>query len=224
MRMFLFLFLSPTVLASIQPPFPVTGFYAPIPVFPSNTFPLLHTADNRVTLSNLRNLQKSTVVPSDYARKEAGLDIGETVSVEETTEVVTIDEEWNTTTGVYYSEYDTTEEIPAKTPRVLISRDEKVLVGRDEKSLIGSFPNIEHHQASNHVGGAAHHQQGQEGHRGGHPQHQQEDVYKEHEATSNTIDLLDAKKFELIHNFEQQGGVEEVKDGRRCINKVRVAL
>ena len=109
-------------------------------------------------------------------------------------------------------------------PTVLASIHEKGLSGRNVKSLIGSFPNIENHQASNHVGGAAHHQQGQEGHRGSHPQHQQEDVYKEHEATSNTIDLLDAKKFELIHNFEQQGGVEEVKDGRRCINKVRVAL
>ena len=108
--------------------------------------------------------------------------------------------------------------------RVLISKDDKVLAARDEKSLIGSFPNIEHHPASNHVGGAAHHHQGQEGHSGSHPQHHQEEVYKEEEATSNTVDLLDSKKFELIHNFEQQGGTEEVKDGRRCINKVRVPL
>ena len=238
MRMFLFLFLSPTVLASIQPPFPVTGFTAPIPGFPSNTFPLFHPVDDkaaRVTFSNLRNLQQPQVVSPEYVRKDAETGIGgeettETVTIGEewntTTEGSTIGKEWNTTTGVKYkdSEYDTTEDALAKTPRVLISKDETVLVGRDEKSLIGSFPNIENHQASNHVGGAAHHQQGQEGHRGSHPQHQQEDVYNEHEATSNTIDLLDAKKFELIHNFEQQGGVEEVKDGRRCINKVRVAL
>ena len=238
MRMFLFLFLSPTVLASIQPPFPVTGFTAPIPGFPSNTFPLLHPVDDkaaRVTFSNLRNLQQPQVVPSEYVSKEAESGIGG----EETTEDVTIDEEWKTTTEgltideegdkttwVKYkdSEYDTTDDTLAKTSRVLISRDEKVLAGRDEKSLIGSFPNIENHQASNHVEGAAHHQRGQEGHSGNHPRHHQGEVYKEHEATSNTINLLDAKKFELIHNFEQQGGVEEVKDGRRCINKVRVVL
>ena len=240
--MFLFLLLSPPVLASIQPPFPVTGFTAPIPGFPSNTFPLLQPVDDkaaRVTFSNLRNLQPYHVVPSDYVRNEEGSSVGETGSVEETTEDVTRDEEWktttedvtideerNTTTGVDYkdSEYDTTEATLAKTPRVLISRDEKVLVGRDEKSLIGSFPNIEHHPATNRVGGAALHHRGQEAHRGSHPQHKQGEVYNEHEATSNTIDLLGAKKFELIHNFEQQGGVEEVKDGRRCINKVRVPL
>ena len=176
-------------------------------------------------------------MPSDYLRKEAGDGIGESVSVEETTvEGETRDKEWTTTTEdvtseeeqnttkVHYkdSEYETTEDAPAKTPRVLIRRDEKVLAGRDEKSLIGSFPNIENHQASNHVGGAAHRHRGQEIHSGSHPRHHQGEVYKEHEATSNTINLLDAKKFELIHNFEQQGGVEEVKDGRRCINKVRV--
>jgi hypothetical protein len=74
------------------------------------------------------------------------------------------------------------------------------------------------------VEGAAHHPRGQEGLSGSQPRYPQGEVYKEHEATSNTINLLDAKKFELIHNFEQQGGVEEVKDGRRCINKVRVVL
>ena len=55
-------------------------------------------------------------------------------------------------------------------------------------------------------------------------ENKQGEVYDEHEATDNTIDQ-DAKKFELIHNFEQQGGEEEVKeDGRRCINKVRVLI
>ena len=109
-------------------------------------------------------------------------------------------------------------------PTVFASIHEKVLAGRDEKSLIGSFPKILHHPASNLVGEAADHHRGQEGHRGSHPQHKQGEVYNEHEATSYTIDFLDARKFELINNLEKQGGVEEVKDGRRCIKKVGAPL
>ena len=109
-------------------------------------------------------------------------------------------------------------------PTVLASIHEKGLSGRNVRSLIGSFPNIRHPQASNHMGGAADHQQWQGGPSGSYPQHHQGEVYNKKNATSNTIDLLDAKKFELIHTFEQQGGVEEVKDGRRCIHKVRVPL
>merc|ERR1712013_726994 len=44
--------------------------------------------------------------------------------------------------------------------------------------------------------------------------------YGEHVALSNKIEVGQVKKFEVIHQLAQEGGKEEVKDGRRCVNKV----
>jgi hypothetical protein len=77
---------------------------------------------------------------------------------------------------------------------------------RGEKALLGSFPFP-----------------GQRG-----PAQQPPGAYRQqlqqHVATSNRIDLAAPKKFELLHSLAQNetvGDTSYVKDGRRCVDKVR---
>jgi len=102
-------------------------------------------------------------------------------------------------------------------------------VNRYDKSLIGTFPfpfvdqnldvnsqhqshhenelhRVGHHELEHHH----EHQHGQFGH--GHGLY---DNFLNQE--SNRVNK---RKFELLYNISQNGGTEEVKDGRRCINKV----
>ena len=209
------------VFASIGSVFPSTGFTAPIPGFPSATFPLLQydslakavrkeseaekeapkeaSGDAKaasITYSNLRNFSFQ-----NRSNNSVEEDIQSDIVTETSAEV----EELESTT--------TAEEIETSANNSLL--------GRDEKSLIGTFPFIDQRGvAGNHH----HHQQG--GHAQGNRKHHDHshrdhgEIYGEHVALSNTIDLGQVKKFEVIHELAQQGGEEEVKDGRRCVNKV----
>ena len=122
-------------------------------------------------------------------------------------------------------------------PEVTMPRG--IMIGRDEKSLIGTFPfdqvrdkmhgNDLGSQHGNHRGN--HHGNHHENHQHNQPENQhgnqpdfqrnEGEVYGEHQAFSNSLDLQGQRKFELIHGLAQQGATEEVIDGRRCVNKVR---
>ena len=216
--LFLLMLVAPfsQVFASIGSVFPSTGFTAPLPGFPSATFPLLQydslTKDGSeaakeatkeasgdakaasITFSNLRNFsfqnRSNNSVVEDV--------VTETSATLEELESTTIAEEETSTNNS--------------------------LLGRDEKSLIGTFPFIDQRRVT---GNHQHHQHG--GHSQGnrkHHEHTHRDkgqIYGEHVALSNTIELGQVKKFEVIHELAQQGGKEEVKDGRRCVNKVNLS-
>ena len=207
--------------ASIGSVFPSTGFTAPIPGFPSATFPLLQYdslekvarkdfigKDNdqeasdakaaSITYSNLRNFsfEKSSNDSIDGDVMEEASSEGETADFE-----------------------TTTVEVEASTN----------MIARDEKSLIGTFPFTtgKRKEAAHRVGDAAghhhHHQHGGQtlGNRRRRPEHRNKgEIYGEHVALSNKIEVGQVKKFEVIHQLAQEGGKEEVKDGRRCVNKV----
>ena len=205
--------------ASIGSVFPSTGFTAPIPGFPSATFPLLQYdslekvarkdligKDNdqeaseakaaSITYSNLRNFsfEKSSNDSIDGDVMEEASSEGETADFE-----------------------TTTVEVEASTN----------MIARDEKSLIGTFPFTtgKRKEAAHRVGDAAghHHQHGGQtlGNRRRRPEHRNKgEIYGEHIALSNKIEVGQVKKFEVIHQLAQEGGKEEVKDGRRCVNKV----
>ena len=209
------------VFASIGSVFPSTGFTAPIPGFPSATFPLLQydslakdgrkeseptkegameaTGDAKaasITFNNLRNFS---------FQNRSNNSIDEDIQSDIVTETSADLEELESTT---------TEDVETSTNNSLL--------GRDEKSLIGTFPFIDQRRvAGNHH---HHHQHG--GHAQGNRKHHDHshrdngEIYGEHVALSNTIELGQVKKFEVIHQLAQQGGKEEVKDGRRCVNKV----
>ena len=206
------------VFASIGSVFPSTGFTAPIPGFPSATFPLLQydslakdgsiagkeaakeaSGDAKaasITFSNLRNFS---------FQNKSNNSVDEEIQSDVVTETSAILEEFESTTGA---------EVEANNS----------LLGRDEKSLIGTFPFIDQRRVS---GNHRHHQHG--GHTQGNRKHHEQShrdngqVYGEHVALSNTIELGQVKKFEVIHELAQQGGKEEVKDGRRCVNKVNLS-
>merc|ERR1711936_544976 len=196
------------VFASIGSVFPSTGFTAPIPGFPSATFPLLQydsTAKDgkdatieasdakagSITFSNLRNFSfqnrskdpvEEDIEPAEVTEDPADFESTTTADVEPITN--------------------------------------NYLHGRDEKSLIGTFPFIDHRRdAGNHHRQHGGHSQGNRKHHE-HTHHDKGEIYGEHVALSNTVDLGQVKKFEVIHELAQQGGKEEVKDGRRCVNKV----
>ena len=205
------------VFASIGSVFPSTGFTAPIPGFPSSTFPLLQydslakdgskegkeaakeaSGDAKaasITFSNLRNFS---------FQNKSNNSVDEEIQSDVVTETSAILEEFESTTGA---------EVEASNS----------LLGRDEKSLIGTFPFIDQRRVS---GNHRHHQHS--GHSQGNRKHHEQShrdngqVYGEHVALSNTIELGQVKKFEVIHELAQQGGKEEVKDGRRCVNKVNL--
>ena len=209
------------VFASIGSVFPSTGFTAPIPGFPSATFPLLQydslakdgrkeseptkegsmeaTGDAKaasITFNNLRNFS---------FQNQSNNSIDEDIQSDKVTEISGDLEELESTT---------TEDVETSTNNFLL--------GRDEKSLIGTFPFINQRRvAGNHH---HHHQHGghAQGNRKHHDYSHRDDgeIYGEHVALSNTIELGQVKKFEVIHQLAQQGGKEEVKDGRRCVNKV----
>ena len=208
--------------ASIGSVFPSTGFTAPIPGFPSATFPLLQYdslekvarkdligKDNdqeaseakaaSITYSNLRNFsfEKSSNDSIDGDLMEEAGSEGELAAGFETTTV----------------------EVEASTN----------MIARDEKSLIGTFPFTtgKRKEAAHRVGDAAGHQHHQHhggqtlGNRRRRPEHRNKgEIYGEHVALSNKIEVGQVKKFEVIHQLAQEGGKEEVKDGRRCVNKV----
>ena len=200
------------VFASIGSVFPSTGFTAPIPGFPSATFPLLQYDGSKtgkeaakeasgdakaasITFSNLRNFS---------FQNKSNNSVDEEIQSDVVTETSAILEEFESTTGA---------EVETNNP----------LLGRDEKSLIGTFPFIDQRRVS---GNHRHHQHG--GHTQGNRKHHEQShrdngqVFGEHVALSNTIELGQVKKFEVIHELAQQGGKEEVKDGRRCVNKVNL--
>merc|ERR1719295_2305726 len=221
----LLLIIAPSqVFASIGSVFPSTGFTAPIPGFPSATFPLLqydslakdaskagvgNEATSKeanggdakaasITFSNLRNFSFQ-----NGSNSSVDEDIQSDIVTESSADLE--DLEPTTTSG----------EVETST-----------VLGRDEKSLIGTFPFIDqrkvaagnhHHHGEDAQGNQKHHEHNSHRDNGGLRGQQ---VYGEHVALSNTIELGQVKKFEVIHELAQQGGKEEVKDGRRCVNKV----
>ena len=202
------------VFASIGSVFPSTGFTAPIPGFPSATFPLLQydsTAKDgkdatieasdakagSITFSNLRNFSFQNR-SKDPVEEDIPSDI-------EPAEVTEDPADFESTT---------TADVEPIT--------NNYLHGRDEKSLIGTFPFIDQRRdAGNHHRQHGGHSQGNRKHHE-HGHHDDGQIYGEHFAQSNTVDLGQVKKFEVIHELAQQGGKEEVKDGRRCVNKVNL--
>ena len=216
------------VFASIGSVFPSTGFTAPIPGFPSATFPLLQYD------SLAKDASKASVGKEATSKEASGGDAkaasitfsnlrnfsfqnGSNSSVDEDiqSDIVTessadLDELGATTSG---GEVETS-----------------TVLGRDEKSLIGTFPFIDQRKVA--AGNHRHHHQHGEDAQGNQKHHEHnshrdngglrgQQVYGEHVALSNTIELGQVKKFEVIHELAQQGGKEEVKDGRRCVNKVK---
>jgi hypothetical protein len=184
------LLLPAAVRAAIGPArFPTTGYTAPMPGFPSATFPLFQygqggkgaqtvEASPLVTFENLRNLRIDQSVDSSEILKQEG---------KPTTTVP------NDIENFYITTEKTVADQAEVTPMINESYGEQE--DRGEKSLLGTFPFP-----------------GQE-------------AVREHVATSNKIDLVASKKFELLHSLAQNGSEDTsyVKGGRRCVDKVRRA-
>ena len=219
--LFLLMLVAPfsQVFASIGSVFPSTGFTAPIPGFPSATFPLLQY--DSLAKDGSKGAKEATEEASGGDAKAASITFSnlrnfsfQNNSVEEDKQS---DEVTETSANLDDLESTTTDDAEVETST------NNYLVGRDEKSLIGTFPFIDQRSGNHH-----HHQQsGHSQGNGKHHKHSHRDnagqVYGEHVALSNTIDLGQVKKFEVIHELAQQGGKEEVKDGRRCVNKVNLS-
>jgi len=171
---------------------------------------------SRVTFENLRSFKPEFETPEPFEQENVITTTGEyDMEIHEfTDEPVTLESTLTHQTEEIYSDDDndvTTESV-----------EDNTVMNRLEKSLIGTFPFPDQHLASNRVGEHGHHGQGHHNH--GHHEHDHPEVSSKdqfrYQDPSNEIEIIDTKKFELIHGLALEGGQEEVKDGRRCINKV----